>query len=101
MKLPTEIRTFCPHCRSHQVMSLKIEKPGRRGAGGQKLAVRRQIRHRKGTGNKGKYSKKPITQNKMASKTTKKTDVRLKCKKCGKSITKSFPRAKKVEVTAQ
>jgi large subunit ribosomal protein L44e len=95
-KLPSVIRTYCPFCRKHaehDVSEVK-SKPRRTLSKGQ----RRAERHKKGIGNKGKYSKKAITQTKMFSKTSKHVDLRLKCKDCGKMHPLSYPRTKKFEL---
>ena len=39
----------------------------------------------RGVGNKGRYSKKPNTQHKRKTKTTKKTNIMYTCKECSKS----------------
>ena len=97
VKIPSEMRTYCPTCNKHQPMKVAIEKTRQRGAG-QSKGARRQERHNRGYGNKGRYSKRPVASRNMRTKTTKKTDLRLKCNECGKKIMRSRPRAKRVEM---
>ena len=78
-------------------MKVSIEKTRQRG-GGLSKGARRQLRHNTGYGNKGRYSKRPVASRNMRTKTTKKTDLRLKCNECGKKIMRSRPRAKRVEL---
>ncbi|MEA2070320.1 MAG: hypothetical protein U9O98_03425 [Asgard group archaeon] len=97
VKLPTKMRTHCPYCNKHTTFTVRQERGGRRGSGLVK-GTRDANRHTKGSGNKGKYSKKAISQSKMASKTSKKVDLRLTCDECKKTIVRSYPRARRVEV---
>jgi large subunit ribosomal protein L44e len=96
VKFPSVIRAYCPSCRRHteHIVEVNKTKARRKLSKGQ----RRAERHKKGYGNKGKYSKKAITQTKMASKTSKKVDLRLKCKDCGKMHPRSYPRNRKFEI---
>ncbi len=97
VKIPQSMKAYCRKCRSHQEMKVKQEKAGRRGGGMGKTA-RTQKRKKRGYGNQGKYSKKPVTQTKMASKTSKKVSLRLACPVCGKVMVMSRPRTKRVEL---
>lgn len=98
MLVPKSLRTFCPHCNKHTEHSVSIYKaiPKRRALSeGQRRAERR----RRGHGNKGRYSKKPITQIKTHAKTTKKGVLVLKCPECGKVQHRSLgQRLKKLEL---
>ncbi len=83
MLVPKTLRTYCPHCKAHVEHTVSIYKviPKRRALSkGQRRAERR----RKGHGNKGRYSKKPITQIKTHAKVTKTGVLVLKCTRCGK-----------------
>ncbi len=97
MKIPAKMRTYCRKCRSHTTHKVSIEKTRQRG-GGRSKGQRRKKRHTKGYGNKGRYSKRPISQRSRTSKTTKRVDLRLKCETCGKQWARSRPRAKRVEL---
>ncbi|MHA2364295.1 MAG: 50S ribosomal protein L44e, partial [Candidatus Hodarchaeales archaeon] len=85
MKIPSEMRTFCPYCNTHTKFKVSIEKTRQR-SGGQTIGARRQARHNRGYGNKGRYSKRPVASRNMRTKTTRKTDLRLKCGQCSKKI---------------
>lgn len=97
VKIPSEMKTYCPTCKKHTTHKVNIEKTRQRTAGLSKGA-RRQDRHNRGYGNKGRYSKRPVASRNMRTKTTKKTDLRLKCNDCGKKQMRSRPRAKRVEL---
>ncbi len=97
MRIPNKLSSYCNNCKTHKVMSVKQEKGGRR-SGGLNWSHRRMKHRRRGHGNLGRYSKKPVTQTKMSSKTSKKIDLRLTCPDCGKKMVMNRPRAKKVEV---
>ena len=97
VKIPQEMKAYCRSCRTHVTMKVKQEKVGRRGGGMSKVA-RTQRRKKRGYGNQGKYSKKPVTQTKMASKTSKKVNLRVTCPTCGKTYNMNRPRTKRVEM---
>jgi large subunit ribosomal protein L44e len=88
MKLPKTRRTYCPHCKKHT--EHKILESKKKTAytahpmsyGGKWRAKRRGAL---GRGNRGKYSKPPITKWKLAGKKqSKKTDLRFECAVCKK-----------------
>ncbi|MHA1220715.1 MAG: hypothetical protein ACTSQB_03170 [Candidatus Heimdallarchaeota archaeon] len=97
VKIPSKMRTFCKKCKKHTTMTVRQEKGGRRGSG-LKAGTRRANRNKRGAGNKGKYSKKAISQSKMASKTSQKVDLRLTCDVCKATWVKTYPRARSVEI---
>ena len=91
LKMPKEIRTHCPYCKKHQTHKVSQVKRRERGTltGGQ----RRYERVVKG------YRGFPRPKAK-AVKQTKKTDIRLECKECGKKHVKRRTfRIKKLELT--
>ncbi len=96
VKLPEKMNKYCPNCGKHVTMSVKQEKAARR-KGGMTAMARREKRSRRGYGNLGRFSKRPVTQTKMASKTSRKVDLRLTCPDCGKKWVLSYPRTKRVE----
>ncbi len=96
VKIPEIMNKYCPSCGKHQRMKVKQEKSARR-KGGLSAMARREKRKRRGYGNKGRFSKRPVTQTKMASKTSKKVDLRLTCPECSKKWVLSYPRTKRVE----
>ena len=97
MRMPDKPSTYCRNCKKHQVMKVKQEKGGRR-SGGLNWSHRRMKARRRGHGNLGRYSKKPVNQTKMSSKSSKKIDLRLTCPECGKKVVMNRPRAKRVEI---
>ncbi|MCK5409267.1 MAG: hypothetical protein ACTSUP_02175 [Candidatus Heimdallarchaeaceae archaeon] len=97
VKIPEIMFKYCPKCGKHVKMKVKQEKSARR-AGGMTAMARRVKRKKRGYGNKGRFSKRPVTQTKMASKTSKKVDLRLSCPDCGKIWVLPYPRTKRVEL---
>lgn len=97
VKIPDKMKKHCPKCNKHTEMKVKQEKSSRRGGGMTATARKAKIR-RRGYGNLGKYSKRPVTQTKMASKTSRKVDLRLTCPECKKVWVLTYPRAKRVEM---
>jgi len=97
VKIPARMNTHCRKCGKHTSMTVRHEKGGRRGSGLVK-GTRRANRHKKGSGNKGKYSKKAISQSKMASKTSQKIDLRLTCGECKSTWVRTYPRSRSVEI---
>ncbi|MBU1129546.1 MAG: 50S ribosomal protein L44e [Nanoarchaeota archaeon] len=87
MKVPKVTNRFCPYCNKKTEQKIKIVGTGgKRGTLKRGSLARAKLRgSNRGIGNKGKYSKKPISQNKRKSKTTKKTNFMYTCKECGKS----------------
>ena len=96
-RLPGTISVYCRKCKTHTAGRVKQEKGGRR-SGGLNWSHRRQKARRRGHGNMGRYSKKPVTQTKMSSKTSKKIDLRITCPTCEKIAVINRPRAKKFEI---
>jgi len=90
MKVPKEIRTYCPKCRKYTVHTVMLYKPGKRRtlAAGQ----RRYLAKQKGYGSK----RKP--EQKITVKITKKQVLKLKCKECGYTIHREGIRLRKLEI---
>lgn len=90
MKVPKEIRTYCPKCRKYTVHTVMLYKPGKRRtlAAGQ----RRYLAKQKGYGSK----RKP--EQKITVKLTKKQVLKLKCKECGYTIHRKGIRLRKLEI---
>ncbi len=97
VKIPAKMRTYCKKCNKHTTQTVRQEKGGRRGSG-LVQGTRRAKRHKRGSGNKGKYSKKAASQLKMASKTSTKVDLRLTCDECKATWVRTYPRARSVEI---
>ncbi len=103
MKLPKLTKKYCPHCKKQQEMAIAQSKQvGRNKTHPMSRGSKSRLRARgldRGAGNHGRLSRKPILSRKMyGKKTSKKTDLRYKCKVCNKSLpqNKGF-RAKKIE----
>ena len=88
MKMPKEIRTYCPRCNTHTVHTVVLYKPGKRRA----LAIgeRRHEWEKKGYGGQ-KYARQ-----RRFAKTTKKQTVKLTCKTCGYTRHKKGIRLRKL-----
>lgn len=103
MKKPKEVRRYCPYCRKHNIHTVDIAKQKSRSSahplsrGGKSRLKSRGLTS--GTGNKGKYSRRPPKQQKMKTKVTKRMTITYKCKECGKikGIKKAI-RAGRIEV---
>jgi large subunit ribosomal protein L44e len=93
MKFPKIVNTYCPTCRKHTEHTIKQSKRrGRSAAHPQSQSQRRFDRKMKG------YGSFPRPNPKGEGKPTKKVDLRLKCKECGKQHTKRGFRARKFEL---
>jgi large subunit ribosomal protein L44e len=96
MKFPKIIRTYCPYCRKHTEHAVAtVKKKGRSKAHPMSQSAKRFERKMKG------YGSFPRPNPKGEGKPTKKLDLRLKCKGCGKSHTKVGFRAKKFELQSK
>ena len=100
MKLPRRVRKYCPYCKKvteHKVIIVKTVKVRR----GLSFGARRAREGKKGMGNKGKFSKRPLTQRKRGVfKVSKGVDIRLECMVCKKQhIWNIKGRYKKVELS--
>ncbi len=91
MKVPKEIRTYCPRCRKHTLHSVTIYKPGKRRALAQ--GERRYRRKQEGYGSKRKPEQKRF------AKVTKKIVLKLRCRECGYILHRRGIRLKKIELT--
>lgn len=105
MKVPKKMRKYCPKCKTYREMSVSISKTrGKNATHPLSRGSRARMRKRgldRGCGNRGSISRGAISSWKMyGAKTSKKLNLTLKCKECGKCIILSGPRAKRVEVAA-
>ena len=100
MKLPKNIKRYCPYCKKHteHKVTLTKKKNARSMTYGSKVRARRRGQAR-GKGNWGRYSKPAISKFKMTGrKTSKKVDLRYECKECKKQhVQKQGFRTKKIE----
>ncbi len=87
MKLPKELKRYCPYCRKHTSQTVATAKqksrssvhPLSRGS-----PTRIKLRGLQGIGNWGKRSKKGAKDWKRKTKITKRISLLYKCKVCGK-----------------
>ena len=97
MKMPKQVKRYCPTCKSHQLAKVIAERTRARPAtkkGAFSWGARHQFEIESGYGS----FPKPIVHEK--AKTTKKANLRFQCTKCGKSNYKQTPkRLRKVELT--
>lgn len=90
MKVPKQVRTYCPSCRKHtlhKVYQLRKHAPRPLSWG------QRQF----GRVTAG-YGSQPRSEQKKFAKTAKKISLVLKCNKCGKSHPHQGFRAKGIEI---
>jgi len=84
------MKTFCPHDNKHTVHTVSIYKAGKQRATA--IGARRHEEDIHGYGGQ-KFPKLVRT-----AKTTKKQILRLKCKECGKIVTRLGIRLRKLEI---
>lgn len=93
MKYPKKMNRYCPYCRKHSEHTVKLVKNrGRSKAHPMSQSVKRFARKMKG------YGSFPRPNPKGEGKSTKKVDLRFKCKLCNKSHCKVGFRVKKFEM---
>lgn len=103
MKLPKEVRRYCPYCRKHTLHAVDTAKQKSRSSThplSRGSSSREKLRGlRGGFGNLGKRSKRGIKDWKRKTKVTKRITVTYKCKECKKmhNIKKAI-RAGRIEI---
>lgn len=105
MKIPKQANKLCPKCgkhTAHKVSQAKRKAPNATHPMTRGSKKRQSLKDRGvgiGMGNKGKYSRKAISEFKMTGKKmTKKVDLRYTCNECGYVISRSQGfRAKRIE----
>ncbi|MCD6458177.1 MAG: 50S ribosomal protein L44e [Thermofilum sp. ex4484_82] len=90
MKVPKEIRTYCPRCKKYTAHTVTLYKAGKRRSLSE--GERRYRAKQKGYGSK----RKP--EQKRTAKVTKKQVLKLKCRECGYILHKKGIRLKKIEI---
>ncbi len=90
MKIPKIKNRFCPKCKRHTEQTVSLAKSrGRSTAHPMSRGAKGRMRMRglnRGYGNKGRMSKGAVSSWTMTgAKTSKKVDLRFKCKVCGKT----------------
>jgi large subunit ribosomal protein L44e len=90
MKMPKQMRIYCPFCDKHTVHSVEKVKKGRASS---LNWIVRQKKRRSGIGNMGKFSKVP-----GGDKPTKKVFLRYRCSVCKKAHQRRGFRVAKLEL---
>ncbi len=89
MKIPKTTKKYCKHCKKYTEMAVAQAKKRERSSLKKGSLVRLAARSsgKAGFGNKGRYSRKAISQFKRTgAKSSKKVDLRFKCKECNKTM---------------
>ncbi len=102
MKIPKNIKRYCPFCKKHTKQKVMESKKRSKGT---THPLSRGSKHRtkkrgewRGMGNKGKYSRPPSPK-RSGKKLSKKTDLRYNCTVCKKShVQRKGKRTKKLEL---
>jgi len=93
MKIPKEMKHYCPNCNKHKLHTVSIYKAGKQR--GSSLGARRHAEDKKG------YGGQKFPELKRTAKTTKKITLGYKCKDCSKKHMKSRGlRIRKMEILA-
>lgn len=90
MKIPKEVRTFCPSCKKHTTQSISLYKKGKERASS--WGARRQAGRKRG------YGGQKFPELIRTAKTTKKATLKLKCKQCSKESMRKGIRLRKTEI---
>lgn len=91
MKIPKAKKRYCPKCKKHTEHTVALAKSSGRSkthpmSRGSKGRMKKRGLAR-GYGNRGRLSKGAISSwKRTGAKTSKKVDLRFKCKECGKMI---------------
>ena len=86
MKLPKKTKRYCPFCKKRTEQKIDLVSTGhKRGALKWGSKQRAKLRHQKGKGNLGKYSKPAIKSWKRKTKTTTRKVLIYTCQECKKS----------------
>jgi large subunit ribosomal protein L44e len=91
VKVPKQIRTYCPKCKSHTDHQVSIYKKSKERA--MSDGARRQRRRKHG------YGGQKFPELKRTAKTTKKQLLRLSCKTCNSEVYRFGIRLRKLEIT--
>ncbi len=99
MKLPEEMKRYCPSCNSHTLHKLKRVKTAGRGKAGLKKRDR-HIRETLNHGYGGSPKPLPANSNRYGVKTSQKIMIKYTCTKCKKAHQSTNPkRTKRFELT--
>lgn len=84
MKIPRTVKKYCPNCKTHTEHKVIIVKPSKQRTG-LSWGARKAREGKKGKGNHGKYSKRPLSRRKRGVfKLAKGADLRIECTQCGR-----------------
>jgi len=92
MKLPKNLRRFCPFCKAHTQQKVSLASAGHTRSALKRGSIARAKKRGlgRGMGNLGKWgSKPPVTQWKRKTKSTKKANIIYTCSVCHKSYYKA------------
>lgn len=102
MKRPKTLKRYCKYCKKQTQQETTIAKKRDRGSLKKGSLQRGKGRGRgQGYGNLGRWGSKPAISKykRTGAKTSKKTDLRYKCKKCNKiTVQNQGTRSKKLEI---
>lgn len=89
MKIPKEVRRYCPYCRKHTLQSITTAKQKSRSSAHPlsrwgEFRVRKRS-YRSGYGNLGRFSKPAVKNWKRKTKVTRRIALMFTCKECKKS----------------
>jgi len=90
VKIPKELRTFCPSCKKHTLHSISLYKKGKERASS--WGARRQAGRKRG------YGGQKFPELIRTAKTNKKATLKLKCKECNKENIRMGIRLRKAEI---
>lgn len=90
MKIKSELRKYCPRCKTHTQHTVSIAKAGKRRS----MAQGQRRMDRKTSG----YGSFPKAIQKRFAKTTKKTVLKYKCNECDHTFLSKSMRLKKVDI---
>jgi len=90
VKIPKALNTYCPRCKSHTEHTVALYKKGKDRA----LAAG-ALHHER---DKHGYGGQKFPELKRTAKTTKKTTLKLACKKCGYILQRYGIRLRKAEL---
>jgi len=89
MKLPKQVKRYCPYCKKHTVQLVTTQKQKARSSA-HPLSRWSQTRvkkrnYRMGYGNLGRFSEPPVKNRKRKTKITKRITIMYTCSECKKS----------------
>ncbi|VVB75455.1 50S ribosomal protein L44e [Candidatus Tiddalikarchaeum anstoanum] len=100
MKIPKEVKRYCPHCKKHTLQRVTQHKTGALRSTTTKGGRRHE--RRGGIHGYGGFPRPKIeNSSRHRIKTSKRPDIRFECKECKKkNVYKNSVRAKKFEIVS-